>query len=270
MNTAGILVVYSEAFADTAIRLFAWMVRRVDREAAVVVLSNNQALRLKHYDGVTVLQTSNFLHEFGAWQTGLDHVRGLPGADQLRSVIFANDTFCHYRPMGVLEQAAFLQGAVNGARAATPAACGDLALLPDRAPYTFDGTRMKEWIATYFFAVNRRALEGIGWRMHPPVEDVMRSVPGGLDEDRFFSAELDPRLRQHFCAWLFGSTKIPTWRRSRALDADNHDMMVGKAHMLICEQDLSARLLRCGTKIHSVLHARWIYLIKNLLLRAWP
>jgi hypothetical protein len=47
-------------------------------------------------------------------------------------------------------------------------------------------------------------------------------------------------------------------------------MMVGKAYMLICEQDLSARLLRCGAKISSVLHARWIYLFKNLLLKAWP
>jgi hypothetical protein len=174
MNTAGILVVYSEAFADTAIRLFAWMVRRVDREAKIVVLSNNRLLRLKSYEGVTVLETSNHLHEFGAWQTGLDHVRGLPDAHGLQSVIFANDTFCHYRHMGVLEQAAFLQGAVDVARSAAPVACGDLASLPDRAAYNFDGTRMKSWIATYFFALNRRALEGISWRMHPPIEDVRR------------------------------------------------------------------------------------------------
>jgi hypothetical protein len=270
MNTAGILVVYSEAFADTAIRLFAWMVRRVDPGAAIVVMSNNMALQLKNYDGVTVLQTSNFLHEFGAWQSGLDHVRGLPGAQLLQSVIFANDTFCHYRAMGVLEQAAFLQGAVDCARAATPAGCGDLALLPDRSFYNFDGTRMREWIATYFFALNRRALEGIHWRMHPPVEDVRRWVPGGLDEAAFFAADLDQRLRDHFCAWLFGSTEIPTWRRSSSLDEGNREMMVFKAYMLICEQDLSARLLRCGTKLHSVLHARWIYILKNLLLRAWP
>lgn len=270
MKTAGILVVYSEAFADTAIRLFAWMVRRIDPDAGIVVLCNNTQLQLKSYEGVTVLQTSNFLHEFGAWQSGLDHVRGMDGAQQLQSVIFANDTFCHYRPMGVLEQAAFLQGAVDGARNGKPAACGELALLPDRSAYTYGGTRMNEWIATYFFAVNRPALDGIGWRMHPPIEEVSRLVPGGLDEAGFFAPELDPKLRHHFGAWLFGSTEIPTWRRSRPLDADNHDMMMGKAHMLICEQDLTARLRRCGTRIHSVLHTRSIYLLKNLLRKAWP
>ncbi len=270
MHTAGILVVYSEAFADTAIRLFAQMVRRVDPGAAIVVMCNNTALRLKPYEGVTVLQTRNFLHEFGAWQSGLEHVRGLAGAQLLRSVIFANDTFCHYRPMGILEQAAFLQGAVDAARSKLPTACGDLALLPDRASYDYAGTRMTAWIATYFFALNRPALDGIGWRMHPTVEEIRRWVPGGADEAAFFAPDLDSRLQHHFRAWLFGSDEIPTWRRSHPLDADNRAMMTGKADMLICEQDLSARLLRCGTRIRSVLHARWIYVLKNLLVRAWP
>ncbi len=270
MNTAGILVVYSEAFADTAIRLFARMVRRVDPNATVVVMCNNRALHLKPYEGVTVLETSNFLHEFGAWQSGLEHVRGLAGAELLQSVVFANDTFCHYRPMGVLEQAAFLQGAVDAARSKVPLACGDLALLPDRAPYDYVGTRMSNWIATYFFALNRSALEGIGWRLHPGVEEIRRLVPGGVDEAAFFAPELDARLRHHFRAWLFGSDAIPTWRRSHPLKPDNCAMMMGKADMLICEQDLSARLLRCGTTIRSVLHTRWIYVLKNLLVRAWP
>jgi hypothetical protein len=270
MKTAGILVVYSEAFADTAIRLFARMVRRVDANATVVVVNNNERLRLGSYDGVTVLTSSNFLHEFGAWQNGLDHVRSLSDASALQAVVLANDTFCHYRPMGALEQAAFLQGARSCARTSTPAACGDLAPLPDRQPFQFAGVTMQEWIATYFFTLNRAALEGIGWSLHPAMHEVDGWVPGGLDEAQFFAADLEPRLRQHWSAWLFGSASLPTWRRSQALSPSTQAMMLGKAHALVCEMDLSARLLRCGTKIRSVLHALPIYFIKNLLLRAWP
>lgn len=267
MKTAGILVVYTEAFADTAIHRFTDLMRRVDRDAAIVVVCNNARVRLGERPGVTVLQGSNVLHEFGAWQSGLDHLRALPDAEGLRGVVLANDTFCHYRFMGGLEQAAFTRAAQRTLGRNRPDVNGDLARLPGRKPYRFDGVPIQAWIATYLFTLNRAALDGIGWTLQPAMSEVERWAPCGPHEDGFFAADLDRDLNHHFQAWLFGRPPLPGWRRCAPLQQGNHAMMQGKAHALICEQLLTANLLRHGASVWSVFDQPTIFVAQRLLAR---
>lgn len=267
MNTAGILVVYSEAFVDTAIHRFTDLVRRIDPTAEVVVVSNNPRLRPAVRPGVTVLPGSNVLHEFGAWQTGLDHLRGLAGAAALRGVVLANDTFCHYRFMGALEQAAFARAARRSLARRTSDANGDLAYLPSRRPYRFDGVELPAWIATYLFTLNRAALDSIGWTLQPPLAQIERWAPCGPREDAFFASDLDADLSHHFQAWLFGRPPLPGWRRCAPLHEGNHALMQDKARMLICEQLLTANLLRQGGRVWSVFDQPAIYLAQRVLAR---
>lgn len=269
MKTAAILVVYSKAFADTAIQVFLTMIRRIDPDAVVIVVNNNELLKLEltPFEGLICLQGDNVLHEFGAWQRGLERLHDLPGFSDLQTLVFANDTFCHYRAMGVLEQAAFVDAAKRAARTSRGVACGEVSYGPDRAFHEFLGARMNRWIATYLFTLNRPALEGIAWKIHPELSDVEHWAPCGLTEEEFFSSEMDDGLRHRFCAWLFGRGDLPRWRRSAPLSAENHTSMKGKAHAMVCELMLAARLMKSGSKIKSVFRQPLIYMLRRLLSR---
>jgi hypothetical protein len=266
MKTAAILVVYSKAFADTAIQVFLNMIRRIDESAVVIVVNNNELLELDltHVEGLVCLQGSNVLHEFGAWQQGLDRLRVSPGFSELRSVVFANDTFCHYRAMGALEQAAFIDASKRSARASQGIACGEVSYGPARAFHEFLGVQVNRWIATYFFTLNRPALEGISWRIHPDISEVECWAPCGPTEEEFFSPEMDDGLRHRFCAWLFGRGDLPRWRRAAPLNPENRQAMRGKAHAMVCELVLAVTLLKSGSKIKSVFRHPIIYLGRRI------
>lgn len=268
MKTAAILVLYTEAFADTAVQVFARMVRRVDAGCRVIIVSNNPWIKLEAAGGVTLLQGDNKLHEFGAWQIGLDHLRSEAAMASLDLVWFANDTFCHYRSMGAMEQAAFVRSARAVARAGGAEACGELALSPWRKRYNFDGVEMDRWIATYLFALNRHALDAIGWCLRPQLEQVERWAPCGPSEAEFFAPEMAPLISKHFCNWLFGPPGKMRWRRAAPLSPANHALMQGKAHALVCEQILSAELVRGHTRLRSVFHTLPMRVLRKLLARA--
>lgn len=267
MTTAAILVVYSEAFADTAIQVFTDLVRRIDPQAQLIVVNNNARLQLKPYDHVRVLSGSNELHEFGAWQTGIDHLRQQAGVAALRTLVLANDTFCHYRAMGALEQGAFVRATRATARTHRAAACGELSYAPNDQAFGILGVRMSRWIATYLFALNRSALEALDWQIHPGLAEVARWAPCGPTEDSFFSQEMEAGLRQRFGGWLFGRDGLPRWRRWAPLSPENHAQMRGKAHAMVCELLLTARLLQRGARLRSMFHLPLIYPLRRLLQR---
>ena len=267
MKTAAILVVYTEAFADTSIQLFVQMVRRIDAGAAIVVVNNHPSLQCSAVEGVTVLRGHNVLHEFGAWQTGLDHLVATHGRSAWQGMILANDTYCHYRPMGALEQAAFVRGARKALATTQPEAHGELAYSPGRRPYVHTGVTTNCWIATYLFVISRAAMDALNWKLHPSLQEVERWAPCGDTEEDFFSAQMDAGLRHHFCAWLFGREQLPRWRRWAPLNAGNHARMQGKAHALVCEQYISLEILRAGGRLRSVFHDPWIQVHRQLLAR---
>ncbi|MDB5893960.1 MAG: hypothetical protein JWQ88_1491 [Rhodoferax sp.] len=263
--TAAILVVYSDEFAGPALARFQAIVQRVDRHARLVVVTNNRQLKLAVPPGVTLLQGNNVLHEFGAWQTGLDHLRAQPDFDGIDAVIFGNDTFCHHRRMGRIEALAFSLGSARVAKARKAMACGELSTFGET--FSFRDVALRKWICTYLFTLNRNALTALDWKVHASMEEIMAWVPGGTDEDRFFAPAMDATLREHLVAWLFGRPGMPQWRKGAALTAANAEAMRAKAFAIMSEKILTTSLMKSGVEIVSVFHQPAIYAARWVLFK---
>jgi hypothetical protein len=256
-RTAAILVVYSDEFAGPALQRFQALIRRVDRRCQLVVVTNNRHLKVSMPAGVTLLQGNNVLHEFGAWQTGLDHLRRQPDFDGIDAVIFGNDTFCHHRRMGRLETLAFAMGSAKVARSRAAMACGELSTFGEE--FTFRDVALRKWICTYLFTLNRDALARLDWKVHASMEEIRSWVPGGIVEDSFYAPHMNVTLREHLVAWLFGRAGMPQWRKGAPLTAANAEAMQAKAFAIISEKILTTSLMKAGVQIVSVFHQPAIY-----------
>jgi hypothetical protein len=125
----------------------------------------------------------------------------------------------------------------------TPIVVGQVESLPR----SFDllGLRMHRWITTNAFAVNRGALRALSHRLRCAEPDEL--VPGSPPAEAFFSARLDPVLREHLGRWLFVPAGALSWYRAAPLDALNAPALARKAQSILQEKYLSARLEAAGT-----------------------
>jgi hypothetical protein len=104
---------------------------------------------------------------------------------------------------------------------------------------------MHRWITTNAFAVNRGALRALMRRLRCAEPDEL--VPGSTPAKAFFSAQLDPVLREHLSNWLFVPGGPLSWYRAAPLDEQNAAALARKARSILQEKYLSARLEAAGT-----------------------
>jgi hypothetical protein len=176
---------------------------------------------------------SNGLAEFSGWQEGLtvrDAAERAPAG-----VIFVNDSVVTHRHFTSARRLA-LVGSVSHAPTAALVAFRDQV----RGELAVAGFGLDSWASTYCFALTTEALRRLDGRLYDP-EIVMRCVPGGLDESRFF-ADLSPDLNAHLRHWLFDGG----WYGGAKLTIDNADRMAQKARCIIAEKFLSARCEAAG------------------------
>jgi len=213
-------------------------------------VNNNPNLLVPVSDDVVLLSGDNILHEFGAWQLGLDYLSGLPDRVNLSCVIFGNDTFCHHRQMGPVEKFSFSRSFAMAKCETRPLASGELASYG--GSFVLDGISANGWICTYLFSINGAALDLLNWRIHDAYKEVKKWVPGGNDEASFFRSTMDESLKSHLTGWLFGRPGHPRWYRSESLQESNKNFFTDKALTIMCEKLLTARLMRNNIKIYSV------------------
>ena len=209
-----------------------------------------------------MLAGDNALHEFSAWQTGLDHCRAQGLDRDARLHVFANDTFCHHRVFGGFQLWAFRRAFRHLARRRGPGFAGETFALAE--PVRLDGQVFPAWVSTYLFAVNRPGLAALGNRIATPRTELDLYVRGGPDEAAFFSDRVPENLRLHLRGWLFEPEIRPRWRRSAALGPGNAAMMAAKARAIISEKLLAARATAGGVTIHGVYRVFVVRVVRRL------
>jgi hypothetical protein len=173
--------------------------------------------------------------EFGAYQRGLDHVTQQGDFDW---VLFVNDTVATHQLFCSRHRKALAARLGEPQTGELPVAVGRVDSLP--RSYALHGARSHRWITTNVFALNRRALEVLGGRVHHAELDALIRTTADLGD--FFSPEMDEVLVNHLKAWLFGAAPGPRWREAAPLAPGNAERYAGKARAILQEKYLSARL----------------------------
>lgn len=261
----GILVFYSESYRDRALAEFRALLAGFGQPFVLLALSNNPDLDLSGAEGCRVLPGDNAVHEFTAWQAGLDHCRDQGLDRDARLYVLANDTFCHHRSFGGFEAWVFGSAFRRLLRRRAAAFAGETFGLAE--PVRVDGRAIPAWVSTYLFALNRAGMERLGWQVAMPRAELDAYVAGGTEAGSFFTDRLSENLRRHLCGWLFEPETRPRWRRSAALDAANAGMMAAKARAIVSEKLLSARAAAAGVRIEGVYRPFRVRLLRRL--RRW-
>jgi hypothetical protein len=175
-------------------------------------------------DGWELIEGTNSLGEFSAWQEGLDTL-----LLQEETVVFANDTISTHRHFTWLRAAAF-RSALNTARGK------QLVGFTDSVPgsVVVAGLPVSHWVSTYCFALTGPALQALDHRVSRP-DLVKMCVQGGVDEEKFFT-NISPDLEAHLRRWLF----CGWWYAGGRLTSENSSRLKRKAEAIISEKLLSA------------------------------
>lgn len=215
--------------------------------ARCVVVSNNQAIattlqeakkRTRFIDDV--LQHDNSGLEFGAYQAGLNHLRGASDPDW---IVMVNDTVAIHQCFPSPMRASFVRHVTAEGPADFPIVVGQVESLG--RSYAIEGMRTHRWVTTNVFALNRTALRQLDNRIYRP--DLGRLIETSEDRAHFFSDDVDPVLREHLDRWLFEPKGAAGWYDAAPLDSDNVAKYASKARSIVQEKFLSAQLDSFGT-----------------------
>lgn len=207
-----------------------------NHEAAWAGLNQSSAAR---NESTTLLRHDNSGMEFGAYQAGLDRL--LDGFDP-DWVLFANDTFSTHHAFGAAYRkklAAALELSFDH-----PGVIGQVVALP--RSYQMRSLRTHRWVTTNLFAVNRAALRSLDARIYRADLDPLVTQTSQMEE--FFAPDIDPFLREHLEAFLFGARPGWRWYACEPLQPANVEKMARKARSILQEKYLSASLESLGAE----------------------
>lgn len=238
----GILVVYSDNYFISSLIEFNRILRLTKRQYKLIVVFNNKSLDDKFngnqshnikYDSVL---GSNDLHEFSGWAEGLELIR-TKYANHYHGAgyVFCNDTICHHR-VHTLFNAFVLSACCNLALISRrPKIAGEVHSI--EKDFTFNQIKFNSWVSTYFFVINKQAMEIFNFDILPTKELINTYLLGGHDENHFFSDLMDSTLRERFLHDLFHGG----WHKSESLSHSNQAMFYCKARSIIAEFNLSSK-----------------------------
>lgn len=261
MNVIGLLVTYSPQYFQAAIDNFATLIGDISHDGKIFVINNNPIISVNDSRVFNVISGDNILHEFGAWQKGLDLILSFEKIPSDTLVVFGNDTLCHHRAFHSIERHAFARAFRKAARTSTPVLSGQQSTF--HHTFRLQEAEIRSWVCTYLFAANGPLLESLDRTVCSHTLDLSVLVPGGEFEEDFFSHTLDPVLRQHLTAWLFGRPGFDKWRQSSPLSRSNANAMRQKAFSIMNEKLLTARSVRAGAKIADPLRSPSIRTLKG-------
>lgn len=161
-----------------------------------VVVSNNPALattlvetkaRIGFIDDVVEHDNSGL--EFGAYQAGLDHVRGASDPDW---IVVVNGTLAIHQCFASPMRASFVRHVTAAEAADFPVVVGQVESLA--RSFALEGMRTHRWVTTNVFALNRTALRRLDNRIYRPRLD--RLIETSDDRAHFFSDDMDVQAKR--------------------------------------------------------------------------
>lgn len=244
-RAAVVSVHYYPEYVEQSLRHLREICERLKPERCVLVANNPTVLpalqegaRRSAYAESVLLHDNSGL-EFGAYQAGVDR---LLAAGEPDWTVILNDSFaihqCFSRPM----RHRFAHAVRTTDDHDTPIVIGQVESLP--RSFELLGLRTHRWITTNAFAVNRGALRVLKHRLRCPECDEL--VAGSTPVEAFFSARLDPVLREHLSHWLFVRDGAFSWYGAAPLGEQNAPGHARKARSILQEKYLSARLEAAG------------------------
>jgi hypothetical protein len=245
-RTAIVSVHYYPEYVEESLRHWGEMCERLRPKRCVLVANNptvllalQEAARRSAYASSVLLHDNSGL-EFGAYQAGVER---LLTAGEPDWTVILNDTFAIHQCFSGPMRRHLVHAVTTIDDQETPIVVGQVESLPR----SFDllGLRMHRWITTNAFAVNRGALRALMRRLRCAEPDEL--VAGSTPAKAFFSAQLDPVLREHLSNWLFVPGGPLSWYRAAPLDEQNAAALARKARSILQEKYLSARLEAAGT-----------------------
>jgi hypothetical protein len=237
---------------------------RAGRETRVQLVLNNRELcpsaqpngrsGRKHTTGALPyphIEHDNVGHEFGAYQRGLRAIEPLLAARDV--VLFLNDTFCTHHVFSPILERNFVSVAAAAEHVAHPLVAGPVDTCA--RSFVLRGMRLHRWVSTWAFALNVRALEGLGFELYTP--ELASDIAGGDEPSRFFAPRVEDTLRDHLSVWLFDRGANVAWYGAEPLNPDNAARMAEKARSILQEKYLSARLDALSAEFRDVRPYGW-------------
>ena len=250
-RAAIVSVHYYLQYVEQSLRHLREMCKHLKPERCVLVANNPAVLpALQEAAGRSAYAESVLLHdnsglEFGAYQAGVDRLLAMGEPDW---TVILNDSFaihqCFSRPM----RHHFVHAVTTTDDRDTPIVIGQVESLP--RSFELLGLRTHRWITTNVFAVNRGALRLLKHRLHCAECDEL--VAGSPPVEAFFSARLDPVLREHLSQWLFVRDGVSFWYGAAPLSEQNAPGHARKARSILQEKLLSARLEAAGASFFDI------------------
>ncbi len=240
----GILLLYYQPYAATAVSQFAAFLRSLDPAACLIVVHNGASPPAHLPQGAHCIPGNNVTREFSGWDAGLRFAREMQLLASVRLAVFANDTFCIHNRFGCITRRVLRRSFTRLLQApAAPALAGEAYAL--HAPFSVDGMAAGRWVSTHIFAVSAALLAELG--------DL--SPPGSLE--RFytrrgstvsFSTALSPNMAAHIETWLSGSGRRQ-WQGVVAQERRSLEHLQPKATSIILEKLTAARAANAGGEI---------------------
>jgi len=249
-DVIGILLVYYEKYAFSAISEFTKLIRSVKLNSKIIVVLNGAKLNFSIDSDIIQVTGDNSLREFSGWDKGISSARDLGFLYQSKLLVFANDTFCYHNRFGIFTRYRFRAEFRN--RLAIE---NDLSIVGEKfalgANASINGLPFDSWISTYLFGISTRLLLKLN-QVSPTftLEEVFCKSADGKQE---MTDLISKNLSRYMENWL----GVRTDRTDRWYGAqDGKTMSVeeyrGKAGSILCEKSLSASCENLGGKLIDV------------------
>lgn len=252
----GVLLIYYEKYAYKALVEFIGLMDMISDGNEIVVVVNNLSIEKKIVNIVdtinldrkmplNVILGDNSVREFSGWQVALD----LYNDSVYKAVVFANDTFVHHRVFNWWSKRSYSRCIQDIGFLSYPIACGNMMGAPRKI--SLGGAEICKWISTSIFALNYFAIEKLGKRIHPDLQELHALVPGSANEQTFFSSLLDKSMREHLIGWLFRPDNNSSWYGSSILTNSNSLAMKEKSMCILSEKWLASKMILHGVQMRD-------------------
>ena len=251
VDIVGFLLVYNPAYLDEAVFQFRKILSSVKGSYQIIVISNNIDIqKCNDFDGVFLHGDNNSM-EFSGWQKGLDYIKNHYSIGSIKAYVFANDTFCHHKPLTVFQRSNYIDGVESCIRSTKSSMYGPLSSFGKT--FSINNKRIDSWISTYFFIINQKAMEEIlKYTICMPSSNLKNYFGDMANEDNFFSDNMDMVLKGHLKNWLFCGGKGLSWYKCASLSELNKEQMYLKACSILREKLLTVTLLQGGGDILEI------------------
>lgn len=261
-RVVGLLLLYYQPYADASIRQFISILNAVSSDNLLIIVDNNGlVLPPITHPNIHRVSGDNFLREFSGWQAGLHYCqqhRLLPSNGIL---VLANDTFCHHNKFGPITRMAFVKAFKRLLKNADGLAMAG-EIQSSTSPYSIADKPFSEWVSTYLYAVTAPLIEKVE-QLVPPI-DLDLFFTHQAEPDKFLKGPLNPNLKRHITAWLFGLGSSARWYGSKPLSTSNMQQFIGKSKSILCEMYLSAAVTGLGADLVSVFNSRFLRQARKL------